>query len=210
MNINTNIKVLREEARLSQAEFAERIGETVETVVSWEKGKSTPSESQIKVMCPILRIHYEDFIERDIMAERRDAGRRMKKGNTRSDYNWYLGDKRVMLLYGTYLILIPLLIAFSYLASKMMYSAFEDYYVTTSIITQERIWLMFSLISTGIVSGIYLLIYIIKYRIVQFQLYYIFWLSTLFVVFAIASIISVPVLYGYSFYKVIIKKGKNR
>ena len=210
MNINTNIKVLREEARLSQAEFAERIGETVETVVSWEKGKSTPSESQIKVMCPILRIHYEDFMERDIMAERRDAGRRMKKGNTRSDYNWYLGDKRVMLLYGTYLILIPLLIAISYLASKMMYSAFEDYYVTTSIITQERIWLMFSLISTGIVSGIYLLIYIIKYRIVQFQLYYIFWLSTLFVVFAIASIISVPVLYGYSFYKVIIKKGKNR
>ncbi len=210
MHIHTNIKVLREEARLTQEEFAERIGESLETVQLWEKGKAVPTDAQIEVMCPVLRIHVEDFLERDILSERRDSGRRMKKSDTRRDYNWYLGDRRVMLLYGTYLILIPLLIALSYIASSMVYNAFKEYYETTSIVTQNRIFLLFSLISCGVVSGIYLLIYIIKYRIVQFQFYYIFWLSTIFIVLAAASIISVPILYGYSFYKVVIKRGKNR
>ena len=38
-NINTNIKVLREEARLSVEEFAEKMNVSKETVVNWEKGK---------------------------------------------------------------------------------------------------------------------------------------------------------------------------
>lgn len=49
-----------------------------ETVVNWEKGKQDPTNEQIEQMCPILRIHLEDFLERDIQQERNDAGRRMK------------------------------------------------------------------------------------------------------------------------------------
>ena len=82
-NINTNIKVLREEARLSIEEFAEKMNVSKETVVNWEKGKQDPTNEQIEQMCPILRIHLEDFLERDIQQERNDAGRRMKKSNTR-------------------------------------------------------------------------------------------------------------------------------
>lgn len=77
-NINTNIKVLREEARLSVEEFAEEMNVSKETVVNWEKGKQDPTNEQIEQMCPILRIHLEDFLERDIQQERNDAGRRMK------------------------------------------------------------------------------------------------------------------------------------
>lgn len=77
-NINTNIKVLREEARLSIEEFAEKMNVSKETVVNWEKGKQDPTNEQIEQMCPILRIHLEDFLERDIQQERNDAGRRMK------------------------------------------------------------------------------------------------------------------------------------
>lgn len=77
-NINTNIKVLREEARLSVEEFAEKMNISKETVVNWEKGKQDPTNEQIEQMCPILRIHLEDFLERDIQQERNDAGRRMK------------------------------------------------------------------------------------------------------------------------------------
>ena len=77
-NINTNIKVLREEARLSVEEFAEKMNVSKETVVNWEKGKQDPTNEQIEQMCPILRIHLEDFLERDIQQERNDAGRRMK------------------------------------------------------------------------------------------------------------------------------------
>ena len=80
-NINTNIKVLREEARLSVEEFAEKMNVSKETVVNWEKGKQDPTNEQIEQMCPILRIHLEDFLERDIQQERNDAGRRMKKSN---------------------------------------------------------------------------------------------------------------------------------
>ena len=82
-NINTNIKVLREEARLSVEEFAKKMNVSKETVVNWEKGKQDPTNEQIEQMCPILRIHLEDFLERDIQQERNDAGRRMKKSNTR-------------------------------------------------------------------------------------------------------------------------------
>ena len=92
-NINTNIKVLREEARLSIEEFAEKMNVSKETVVNWEKGKQDPTNEQIEQMCPILRIHLEDFLERDIQQERNDAGRRMKKSNTRMNYNWYLTKK---------------------------------------------------------------------------------------------------------------------
>ena len=69
-NINTNIKVLREEARLSIEEFAEKMNVSKETVVNWEKGKQDPTNEQIEQMCPILRIHLEDFLERDIQQER--------------------------------------------------------------------------------------------------------------------------------------------
>lgn len=53
-NINTNIKVLREEARLSVEEFAEKMNVSKETVVNWEKGKQDPTNEQIEQMCPIL------------------------------------------------------------------------------------------------------------------------------------------------------------
>ena len=65
-NIHSNIKVLRTEARLSQEEFTEKMGVDVETVKLWEKGKLDPTSTQITKMCPILRIHEEDFLERDI------------------------------------------------------------------------------------------------------------------------------------------------
>lgn len=47
-NINTNIKVLREEARLSIEEFAEKMNVSKETVVNWEKGKQDPTNEQIE------------------------------------------------------------------------------------------------------------------------------------------------------------------
>ena len=47
-NINTNIKVLREEARLSVEEFAEKMNVSKETVVNWEKGKQDPTNEQIE------------------------------------------------------------------------------------------------------------------------------------------------------------------
>ena len=114
-NIHSNIKVLRTEARLSQEEFAEKLGVDVETVKLWEKGKLDPTSSQITKMCPILRIHEEDFLERDIEAERNDAGRRMKQKGSRETYNWYYGKKSTMAFYISYLIIIPVVALLTFL-----------------------------------------------------------------------------------------------
>ncbi|MEI3527802.1 MAG: hypothetical protein V8R15_07330 [Bacilli bacterium] len=43
-------------------------------------------------MCPILRIHKEDFLE-DILAERTNANSKMKRGQHRSNYDWYYGNR---------------------------------------------------------------------------------------------------------------------
>ena len=116
-NIHSNIKVLRTEARLSQEEFAEKLGVDLETVKLWEKGKLDPTDNEIEIMCPILRIHKEDFLERDIEAERNDAGRRMKKSDSRATYNWYYGKKSTMAFYISYLIILPAVTLFVYFAS---------------------------------------------------------------------------------------------
>ena len=60
-NINTNIKVLREEARLSVEEFAEKMNISKETVVNWEKGKTEPTLSQLRKMSELSGIPM-DFI----------------------------------------------------------------------------------------------------------------------------------------------------
>ena len=93
-SIHTNIRVLREEARLSQEEFAEQLNVDVQTVKLWEKGKIDPSDDEITKMCPILRIHKEDFLERDILAERTNANSKMKRGQHRSNYDWYYGKSQ--------------------------------------------------------------------------------------------------------------------
>ena len=98
-SIHTNIRVLREEARLSQEEFAEQLNVDVQTVKLWEKGKIDPSDDEITKMCPILRIHKEDFLERDILAERTNANSKMKRGQHRSNYDWYYGNRLNMAFY---------------------------------------------------------------------------------------------------------------
>ena len=100
--IATNIKVLREEARLSYEDLNEITNIDINRLKMIEKGKIVPTTEEVELLCKPLRIHYEDIIERDILSERNDAGRRMKKSAERRNYNWYLGDKKVLALYLSY------------------------------------------------------------------------------------------------------------
>lgn len=215
-NIHTNIKVLREEARLTQEEFAERINVTVETVKLWEKGKLDPTSSEITRMCPILRIHEEDFLERDILQERNDAGARMKKSASRKDYNWYYGNRLTMTFFISYLIVIPVLM----LLANLGVGAFLDGTVDKSIYTPEELeivktgiksaQIMAMLIVEGFVSAIYAVCYFFKKGVIRFQYWYLFWLSPIVVIGTIAGILATPVFYVYAIYKGIVMKGKNR
>ena len=105
--LGANIKLLREEARLTKEELAEKVNISVEELTNIEKGKIIPDNKLLKQMCVYLRISVEDILERDIVAERNDAGRRMKSSSVRKDYNWYLGDRKKLAMYISYLIVIP-------------------------------------------------------------------------------------------------------
>lgn len=214
-NIHTNIKVLREEARLTQEEFADKVNVTVETVKLWEKGKADPTANEITRMCPILRIHEEDFLERDILSERNDAGARMKKGSTRKDYNWYYGNRLTMAFYISYLILIPGLMILANLITKLYLNNVVD----MSIYTPEELeiieagiksgQIMAMLVVEGFVSAIYAACYVFKKGILKFHYWYLFWLTPIVAIGTIAGIIVTPVFYVYAVYKGIFKKGKN-
>ena len=210
-NIHSNIKVLRTEARLSQEEFAEKLGLNVETVKLWEKGKLDPTSSQITKMCPILRIHEEDFLERDIEAERNDAGRRMKQKGSRETYNWYYGKKSTMAFYVSYLIILPIVAVLTFITVGNLLNEFLE---LSNIEDPSSFVLMYQAIYTfsacGIVSSIYVIIYLFKNRIIRFRYWYIFIIGTLISIMVVVCGLTTIGLYGYAFYKGIIKKGKNR
>ena len=77
--LGANIKLLREEARLTKEQLAEKVNISVEELTNIEKGKIIPDNRLLKQMCVYLRISVEDILERDIVEERNEAGRRMKK-----------------------------------------------------------------------------------------------------------------------------------
>lgn len=207
-NIHTNIKVLREEARLTQQELAEKINVSEETVALWEKGKLDPTSEQIRKMCPILRIHEEDFLERDILAERTDAGNRMKKGKDRSSYNWYLGNRLSMTFYISYLIIIPIV---GILVGAITKSLAEEAAKQMDLIINTTLpAIVYAVIAMGFVSAIYIYIFLFKRGILHFRWWYIFWISFISIFSILIGSIATPFLYGYAFYKGVIRKGKNR
>lgn len=162
-SIHTNIRVLREEARLSQEEFAEQLNVDVQTVKLWEKGKIDPSDDEITKMCPILRIHKEDFLERDILAERTNANNKMKRGQHRSNYDWYYGNRLNMAFYVSYLILIPIIMIVTFILVGNIFDASLEQEMMEELSSYRMIYqIVYMFLSGGFISSIYVFIYIFK------------------------------------------------
>ena len=209
-SIHTNIRVLREEARLSQEEFADQLNVDVQTVKLWEKGKINPSDEQITKMCPILRIHKEDFLERDILAERTNANNKMKRGKHRSNYDWYYGNRLNMAFYVSYLIIIPIIMSITFIFVGNIFDLSLEQDMIERISSYKIIYqIVYMFLSGGFISSIYVLIYIFKKGILRFQWWFIFWISFAVSILTIICGILLLALYGYAFYKGVIKKGKN-
>ena len=209
-SIHTNIRVLREEARLSQEEFADQLNVDVQTVKLWEKGKINPSDEQITKMCPILRIHKEDFLERDILAERTNANNKMKRGKHRSNYDWYYGNRLNMAFYVSYLIIIPIIMSITFIFVGNIFDLSLEQEMIERISSYKIIYqIVYMFLSGGFISSIYVLIYIFKKGILRFQWWFIFWILFAVSILTIICGILLLALYGYAFYKGVIKKGKN-
>ena len=61
-----NIKKLREEAGLTQDEFAEKIFVTRTAVSKWENGKSYPSIDSLKVISELFGVSIDYLVKEDL------------------------------------------------------------------------------------------------------------------------------------------------
>ena len=213
----SNIKVLREEARLSVEEFAHLANVSIETVVGWEKGTIKVYTKDLIVICPILRISEEDIKERDIKKERLDAYDRMKHGNSRKNFDWYYGSKSKVIYYLLPIILIPIVALLGYLISLSMqdyYKELNDLWIQAGNSAPnylfEYYYIIYPIIAATGVSIVFMIIEIIK----RFRQYFRWWyimiaISFSSVLFFIALIATIP-FYIYCIYQVFVLKGKNR
>lgn len=206
--LGANIKLLREEARLTKEELAEKVNISVEELTNIEKGKIIPDNKLLKQMCVYLRISVEDILERDIVAERNDAGRRMKSSSVRKDYNWYLGDRKKLAMYISYLIVIPV----TFILALLLFSQTKEILVNEleMPIFQANITIfMWSYLITCLPTFVYVLLFIIKKYSITFRWWYLLILQFIFTLgMLLAAIALIPGIF-YSMYQIFIKKGKN-
>ena len=206
--LGANIKLLREEARLTKEELAEKVNISVEELTNIEKGKIIPDNKLLKQMCVYLRISVEDILERDIVAERNDAGRRMKSSSVRKDYNWYLGDRKKLAMYISYLIVIPV----TFILALLLFSQTKEILVNEleMPVFQANITIfMWSYLITCLPTFVYVLLFIIKKYSITFRWWYLLILQFIFTIgMLLAAIALVPGIF-YSMYQIFIKKGKN-
>lgn len=206
--ISTNIKQLRLEARLKEKDLALAIGVEEETIKDWEKGKSIPSRIEIEKMLPHLRIGLYDIMTRDILTERNNAEKKMLKSKDRSNYNWYYGDRKKVLLDIIYLIAFPslfLLCAFPLQGLMSTIYMFTDIYTLLGDVSPYLV----AYVITSLISGILISIKLVIYYRFQFQWWHIFWISLLFIIVEIIGIIGTIPYYIYILIRLIVLKGRN-
>lgn len=213
----SNIKVLREEARLTVEEFASRANVSVETVIGWEKGTIKVYTKDLIVICPILRISEEDIRERNILEERKSAYSRMKKGSSRKNFDWYYGSKSKIIYYLLPLILIPLAAFIGYLVSLSMasyYQELKDLWISEGNSSPNYLFEYYFIIYPAVAAICCATVFMIIEVIKRFRQYLKWWyiliaLSFSTVMMFIAAILTIP-FYVYCIYQVFILKGKNR
>lgn len=213
----SNIKVLREEARLTIEQFAQQANVSVETVIGWEKGTIKVYTKDLLVICPILRISEEDIRERDIRQERLDAYERMKHGTSRKNFDWYYGSRSKVVYYLLPIILIPIAALIGYLSSLTMvdyYKELNDLWYqagnSSPNILYEYYKIIYPIVAAIICGAVFMIIEIIR----RFRQYLRWWYIMIAVSFSsilifIAGVAIIP-FYIYCIYQVFILKGKNR
>lgn len=211
----SNIKVLREEARLSVEQFAEKAGVSVQTVLNWENGSQKVYTKDLLVICPILRISEEDILERNIKAEREDAYLRMKKGSTRKDFNWYYGNKNKVVFYLIPLILIPVaaLLTWFIVSNLSVFAESIEVLESNNIevpIILRYYYFFYPYIAATLVGSVFIIIEVIKRYRRYFRWWYIVMaISFSTILFCLLAVTLLP-YYIYCIYQVFILKGKNR
>ena len=211
----SNIKVLREEARLSVEEFAKRAGVSVQKVINWENGTERVFTKDLIVICPILRISEEDILERNIKAEREDAYRRMKYGDSRKNFDWYYGSKAKVIFYILPLVLIPLTAIITYFIVSgngyfdELILELENQEIEVSNILRYY-YIFYPYVAATMVGMVFMIIDIVRRFRRYLRWYYILMAISLSSLLIFAGAIALIPYYVFCIYQVFVLKGKNR
>lgn len=216
-NLASNIKVLREEARLSQIEFAARAGVDLETVQAWETGAKRPLTKDLMIICPILRIHEEDILERDILAERIEANKKLKQSKVRNDYDWYYGSRKKILFYALAIVLIVLasLLTYLYVTNFGYFDTMINELIAEGVslneisITLRYYYIWYPALAASVVTLIFIGIELSKRVRIRWNPWYVLFIIPM-ISFGVmlGTLIVVPYIF-YALYMLIIKRGKN-
>ena len=115
-----------------------------------------------------------------------------------------------MAFYVSYLIIIPIIMSITFIFVGNIFDLSLEQEMIERISSYKIIYqIVYMFLSGGFISSIYVLIYIFKKGILRFQWWFIFWISFAVSILTIICGILLLALYGYAFYKGVIKKGKN-
>ena len=109
--LSENLKLLHLESGLSFEELSERTGIDVILLKAFENEKLVPNEFQLEELCRVLKFPFEDINDRNLGEERKTATKRMRSCQTREQYNWYFGDRKVFWFYLGYIIFFVVMVS---------------------------------------------------------------------------------------------------
>lgn len=206
--LGSNIKVLREEARLKEQDLAEALSVSVEEIKSFEKGTKVPTKDQVLKILPLLRIGHYDIMTRNILEERNNALKAMRNSKERNNYNWYFGDRSVVILNILYLILIPLV--FLILAFPLRsFVSFINFYIGEYAIISKETPILQAYTVVSFISGVLIVINFLKSINYVFRLWHIIWLSLLLTICVFIGLIGTIPYYIYIVVRLIVLRGRN-
>lgn len=188
--LSSNLKLLREEARLSIEELSDRTKINSDILARFEDGTLIPNEYQLEVLCIELHMPYEDISVRDLAEERKVATKEMKNKDNRNNYDWYFGNKKMLILFISYfvffLISVSLITLFSYYIITSDVFQYNISLFNTNISPVDKFRLFFNLIYywfweikivliiVGIIVIVFFCLYYFSYHTFVFRYWYIF------------------------------------
>lgn len=220
--LSSNLKLLREEAGLSLEELSERCKINVDILAGFENETLIPNEYQLEVLCKELHMPYDDIMTRSLVDERKQATKEMKNRNNRSNYNWYFGNKKMLILFISYFVFffiaLPLLVLFSYYVFSSETFQYNASLLKSNMEIMDKVRLFFNLIYywfwqmkiiliiVGVIVIVFFCFYYFSYHTFVFRFWYI-WLIGLFI--ALIPFIGIFGLIGlFIFFLIKLIKGR--
>ena len=118
MNLSENLQALRKEHKLSQEEFAEKLGVSRQAISKWETGETSPETDKIIMICDIFNCSMDTLIKGKI-ANNHNNGKKI--------YDEFMKKFSLGISIGVFLILVGTTIFLTILSIAPKKTSLEQY-----------------------------------------------------------------------------------